>query len=513
MPELTRKHLHFFLDRLAARLDISESLRQRAEDRFSSVAAWLSREESSVRVFSPEIYPQGSFKLGTVVRPVVESDAYDVDLVCTLNLSKKSTSQQYLKTIVGNEIRAYARANSIVVPPKNGKRCWTLEYSDEAQFHMDILPSVPDGETIRRLLEVRQLTSTWTENGIAITDKTMPSYPVISDDWPRSNPKGYADWFYGRMRTRFDDERRFLAESSERNIEEIPEFRVKTPLQRAIQILKRHRDLMFVNDQEDKPISIIITTLAAHAYNNEVDITEALYNIIRGMPGHIESRNGEPWVPNPSYPIENFADKWRSKPAKKKKFYTWLKKAESDLSEAFRAGDVKMLGERLKPRLGDKVVKEAVADVEKEYSRKGFGLIVPASGLPSPFDVPHKERPRWEMRPRYWVNIKAYYFKGGFRPRLLISNDKPLPKHASLRFEEQTNAPRPYDIYWQVVNTGKEASDANSLRGTFYECHIYKGKRVRNESTLYKGTHWIECFIVKDGICVANSEEFVVNIE
>jgi len=35
----------------------------------------------------------------------------------------------------------------------------------------------------------------------------------------------------------------------------------------------------------------------------------------------------------------------------------------------------------------------------------------------------------------------------------------------------------------------------------------------RRESTLYKGMHWIECFIIKNGKCVARSSEFVVNIE
>ena len=33
------------------------------------------------------------------------------------------------------------------------------------------------------------------------------------------------------------------------------------------------------------------------------------------------------------------------------------------------------------------------------------------------------------------------------------------------------------------------------------------------ERTKYAGMHWIECFIVKDGVLVARSGEFVVNIE
>lgn len=57
-----------------------------------------------------------------------------------------------------------------------------------------------------------------------------------------------------------------LAES----VRAVPKYQSnKTPLQRAVQILKRHRDIMFAGD-EDKPVSIIITTLAAKAYQEKV---------------------------------------------------------------------------------------------------------------------------------------------------------------------------------------------------------------------------------------------------
>ena len=34
----------------------------------------------------------------------------------------------------------------------------------------------------------------------------------------------------------------------------------------------------------------------------------------------------------------------------------------------------------------------------------------------------------------------------------------------------------------------------------------------QKEYSLYRGKHWIECFIVKNNICVARSYEFMVNI-
>ena len=67
--------------------------------------------------------------------------------------------------------------------------------------------------------------------------------------------------------------------------------------------LKRHRDLQFLDDIEHRPISIIITTLSAHAYQQEVTISGALFSILARMDQFIEDRAGvvldrEPDRPN-----------------------------------------------------------------------------------------------------------------------------------------------------------------------------------------------------------------------
>ena len=69
----------------------------------------------------------------------------------------------------------------------------------------------------------------------------------MSDDWPRSNPKGYADWFVTRMRVVFDRRRRALADQGKfrAEVNRLPFYKVRAPLQSAIIILKRHRDEMF----------------------------------------------------------------------------------------------------------------------------------------------------------------------------------------------------------------------------------------------------------------------------
>ena len=80
------------------------------------------------------------------------------------------------------------------------------------------------------------------------------------------------------------------------DVSEIPAFRVKTPLQSAIKILKRHRDVRFEEEPDGRPSSIVITTLAAHAYQQEATITGALFSILQRMDTFIERRGEEYWI-------------------------------------------------------------------------------------------------------------------------------------------------------------------------------------------------------------------------
>jgi hypothetical protein len=100
----------------------------------------------------------------------------------------------------------------------------------------------------------------------------------------RAHPIRYAEWFKDRMRVILREKIAALAKSRGADIAEVPEWQVKTPLQRAVQVLKRHRDVAFASDESLRPVSIIITTLAAQAYKNQTDLVDALISIVEEMP-------------------------------------------------------------------------------------------------------------------------------------------------------------------------------------------------------------------------------------
>lgn len=320
------------IEELINGLDIPDSLYDNARSRYESVGSWLHRKESSVAAFTPAVTPQGSFRLGTVVRPLLECEEYDLDLVCQLQkLCKRDLSQKRLKELVGQEIQGYAAVNGMKEPASEHRRCWRLDYADHVSFHMDILPCIPNDDIGRRVLLAANAPSDLTDLSIAITDKKYPSYAVISDDWLSSNPVGFARWFEGRMRDIAAPRRASLVATRKyASVDQVPAFEWKTPLQRCVQILKRHRDMMFKDNPEDKPISMIITTLCAHAYGGEADIGVALQTILRQMPYHV--RPVTPRVPNPTNPAEDFADKWREDSTRERNFWLWHKQASADIA-------------------------------------------------------------------------------------------------------------------------------------------------------------------------------------
>ena len=217
---------------------------------------------------------------------------------------------------------------------REGKRCWTLKYADN-KYHMDVLPCfVNEGYSteLERMLSSSSSIVTDT-TAIRITDNTRDDYYTETDSnkWLKSNPFGLAKWFYTIA---------FRPESLKRSIvlteaiAPVPKFyEKKSTLQRVVQLMKRHRDMMFIENGDDKPISIIITTLAARAYNDSTDLYDALRHISRNMTSYIEGTPGHRVIRNPVNPSENFADRWSPDNNKEEYFYRWVNKLQADIDK------------------------------------------------------------------------------------------------------------------------------------------------------------------------------------
>ncbi len=365
------------LEELAGCLDIPESAYDKAEARYKDLGDWFSRKEAHCAPFDPHISSQGSFRLGTVVL----AEEYDLDFGCRLRqgISKATHTQEQLKKIVGLDLEEYRKARGIEQSLEEKNRCWRLKYKDEMRFHMDGVPSIPEDQQQRLLLE-SAMVKFGSDQGLAqeitkfagsITDKRMLNYRILSPAWRISNSEGYAKWFESRMKLakQLMENRAFAAKAA--TVDELPARKWKSPLQRSIQILKCHRDRMFEDRPESKPISIILTTLAAEAYQGESDVSDALDGILTRMGGLV--RTDKPRIPNPVNPIEDFADKWYDSEYKhlslEKNFWNWLRQAKIDFEIISQSRDVDFLTEQAMTKFG--------AVFNKASIRNKFGVAAP----------------------------------------------------------------------------------------------------------------------------------------
>lgn len=403
-----KKKFNVILEELGSNLDISQTEFDAAVQSYQAVGRHLSDVNSSLLPYQPEILPQGSFLLGTTIKPINKTDDLDIDLVVQLRGKPIDWTQSILKQKVGNQLKNHKIYNGLLVSP-DGTRCWTLKYRENSEFgryHMDILPSIVDSG-YRIMLEKAFSDvdlSTLDKLSIRITDKNRLDYTTEKDhrNWLKSNPFGYARWFFNQAMIAPTAKAFSLHEA----IQSVPKFqKEKLPLQRVVQILKRHRDVMYSSrpDKEDKPISIIITTLAGKAYNGETDIVEALQNVVENMHEHIGENHpitGKKmkWIGNPVNDQENFADKWILYPKRQANFDEWLKQVKKDIGRATSMNDNRLIMESLERPFGKEVIQKAFSNLEKGMLLTSTGTTLSATPsknvtteLPSKLPQPKRE--------------------------------------------------------------------------------------------------------------------------
>ena len=392
-------------------LDIPPSKYKQAVDRYTSVAKWLAGGSFNGCKEEPCIYPQGSFRLGTVVRPTKDwkKADYDIDLVCELKIEKSAIKPEIVKSAIGNRLKENGTYKGML--DREGSRCWSINYSEQdgIGFDLDILPCIPeDMKEVELLISIGVLPEHARE-AISVTNKENAGHY----SWSPSNPIGYAKWFDEINKPLFKlnsvAQKQTILENNRdifESIEKVPNQLVRTPLQRVIQILKRHRDLRFQGHEleSDKPISMIITTLAAKSYQNEPDVYTALKNIFEKLESHTQLLNPTPildektaslhliekringiWhILNPVNPNENFADRWHENNNRKARaFFQWVSWVKSDLVEILNQTDIKVMANSLEYYLGEMVSVKSLS---------GTANIAPTILIPKKTDIPREIR-------------------------------------------------------------------------------------------------------------------------
>jgi hypothetical protein len=395
MSALTKKRM---INELVECIDIPESAYEKAERRYEDLGDWFDDPSSKCAKFKPHIYPQGSFRLGTVVRPLTDKDEYDLDVGCrlTAGITKATWTQAELKKLVAEDLEAYRKARQIANKLDEKDRCWRLQYEDKMRFHMDVVPSIPEDDRRRRLLQEEMvkvgsdkfLAEAVANKAGAITDRREPNYHWIDPNWHISNSEGYALWFESQMKIAKTLLESRALQAKVAKVDDLPTRKWKSPLQRCVQILKCHRDQMFKTSPK-KPISIIITTLAGLAYDGEEDVDSALETILGRMADFVKDET--PRVANPVNPSEDFADKWGTPEGRKlqleENFWAWLKRAQTDLGALGSSDDPDYLVEQAKTNFG------AALNAKDLGAKLGIGPtggLLKSAAVPAGLSFPNK---------------------------------------------------------------------------------------------------------------------------
>lgn len=337
------------------KLDISPSMYKNATDKYNSIANYLNSHG-----LNADIYPQGSFALGTVIRPYSEDRErrYDLDFVCQVSSLRKDISAKELRETVEDVLKSgdlYGGKLHI------SDECITIEYADinNVGFSIDIVPAIDERPDVKEVLKRISERPELIETSIRI-----PKYSNGEKyKWLTNNPKGYKQWFleinapFESCSGEFFCEHYYMSNRCEFNsVEEIPEDLHRSSLQRVIQILKYHRDVYFshiTNGAVVKPISAIVNTIVTGIAANvrpDISIFELLRYVLEELSLYegilndrnlfrrnnplrqIIQRNENGWIiQNPANPGDNLANEWNENKSIPIYFFKWIKACNTQL--------------------------------------------------------------------------------------------------------------------------------------------------------------------------------------
>lgn len=252
-------------DTLHNRVTPSQEQRERLQKHWKALADHLTRALTEESGYETSTWIQGSYKFGTLIKPVHKGEEYDVDLGLYFHWEPQAReaepAPEQLRNWVQIECENYSAEvydiERVVHPPM--EHCSRLIYI--RQFHVDVpvYHFRPSSKAVR--------------------------LATMSKGWEWSDPEALYEWF--------------------KNIVGNPE---RDQLRRLIRYVKGWSAVTFAPTANARPSSVLLTVLSTEAFvekkvaDLELDDEDALYIIARQM---LERISVDSNVPNPVDATEN----------------------------------------------------------------------------------------------------------------------------------------------------------------------------------------------------------------
>ena len=243
-----------FADFLRDEVNLNQDRLDRLETAVGAVNDYLKKNMTGYQ----KMERQGSYALGTLIKPVDDNDEYDADIQIVMNPNSQWKPKDYVlainRTLSGN--KTYADKLRLKT------RCVTVDYAGD--FHLDVVPRV----TIKGKHYVCNR---------------------IDDRFEETDGNGYRDWFNGKNRI------------------------TKGNLKRVVRLLKHLRD----DKNSFTAKSILLTTLAGNTIRASDEGAEAvstvadtLETVLSRMNDYLQQHPNMPEIKNPVLATENFNRHW-----------------------------------------------------------------------------------------------------------------------------------------------------------------------------------------------------------
>jgi hypothetical protein len=406
--------------------------------------------------------PQGSWAHRTIIRPA-DGLEFDADFLLQLaeDTAWNADPKQY-----ANAVWSALHNHGTYGPMSTRKdRCVRVAYANDC--HIDVVPYV------------------MLSNGREVIVNRS------TNEFEDTNPVGFTEW-----------------------IQEKDEL-TNGNLRKVIRLLKYLRDHRGAFNLK----SVLLTTLVGnivenwHSYDQKyyADVPTTLVHLVADLDLWLQMRPQRPSIVDPSCHSTSFDHRWTD--AQYTEFRRRIHNLAPLLVDAYNQQTIAGSISAWRRVFGDKFPPAVVASSVRAAAP---GTVVKSVAPARPRDRAPEEQFIEEMFPvdeRHKVTIvcdvsEPAYPNRAARRRALRSRAGRVPKERQLLFRVVgTDVPSPYSVFWKVRNRGSEAERRGQLRG---QIHADEGRLERSERTSYSGHHYTECYIVKDGACVARAREPVI---
>lgn len=441
------KHFDAFLKN---KVNLGDSRIETLDSRVTAVGNFLLSGTDPIAENFIELIPQGSYAQGTIINPVDTNDEFDADVLLDMNEVDGWEAEDYVEELY-KAFRASGTYRDIV---RRRTRCVVVDYAGD--FHIDVVPYLTRHD--ERF----------------ITNRSENSYEL-------TNPEGFNEWL---------DEQNRLTSG---------------------RLVKTLRLLKYIRDYKNNFTipSVILTILVGGRVNSAQllvdsdhyqDLPTAFTNLLADLNTYLQTNPTMPSIDDPSCPTENFNHRWEQE--KYTNFRNWIKTYSEWAADAYSEEDVEQSHVKWRKLFGDKFGTYSTSATKASESHKGLvGINDTEEHVDKKFIV--------ALDPAYRVKLRARTVRrDGFRTYNLSEWGNKVAKGRSVSFAiKSSNVPEPYEVWWKVRNNGPEAISRNMIRGQIVKDG---GGRSRTEPTSFRGNHYVEVYIIKNGVVVAKDHHRVV---